>query len=338
MSYTIAGIDVHKKMLAVVTADVESEVWELERARFGTTVDELERLRGWLAERGVREVVMESTAQYWRTVWLELEADFALHLAQAHSNRARRGRKDDYRDAERLLRRHACSELILSFVPERGQREQRMLTRAKVHLLRERVRLGNQLECLLEQARIKLATVVSDLLGLSARRMLRASADELRAALRGSLSPTARQLLRMQLDHIELIDAQVAELDARMAELVERDEEAREAVLRLAETPGLGADSAQQIVAEVGARAATFDSAAELCSWVGVCPGRNESAERNHSSRCAKGNPYLRRILIRRRMRRAARRGATSKACCDGCCRSWAIRRRSGRSRTASAG
>jgi len=318
MSYTIAGIDVHKKMLAVVTADVEAAVWQFERGRFGTTVDELERLRAWLAERGVHEVVMESTAQYWRTVWLELEADFALHLAQAHSNRARRGRKDDYRDAERLVRRQACGELILSFVPDPEQREQRLLTRAKVHLLRERVRLGNQLECLLEQARIKLSTVVSDLLGLSARRMLRAladgvddpdelarmkhcrlraSADELRAALRGSLSTTGRQLLGMQLDHIELIDAQAAALDARMAELVQRDEEARAAVLRLAEMPGLGPDSAQQIVAEVGARAATFDSAAELCSWVGVCPGRNESAERNSSGRCAKGNPYLRRIL-----------------------------------------
>ena len=165
MSYSIAAADVHKKMLAVVAVDVAADEWRLERARFGTTVGELERLRGWLAERGVREVVLESTAQYWRTVWWELEADFQLHLAQAHSNRARKGRKHDFRDAERLLRRQVCGELVLSFVPGPEQREWRMMTRMKVQLLRDRGRLQSQIECLLEQARIKLAAVVSDLLG-----------------------------------------------------------------------------------------------------------------------------------------------------------------------------
>jgi hypothetical protein len=91
MSYTLAAIDVHKKMLAVVVLDVASDQWQFERRRFGTTVDEVIRLREWLERRGVREVVMESTAQYWRTVWWELEEGFELHLAQAQSNRARRG-------------------------------------------------------------------------------------------------------------------------------------------------------------------------------------------------------------------------------------------------------
>lgn len=315
MSYCIAAIDVHKRMLAVVVADVAAEHWRLERARFGTIVAELERLRAWLQARGVREVVLESTAQYWRTVWWELEGDFRLHLAQAQSNRARRGRKEDFRDAERLLRRFVCGELILSFVPDAEQREWRMMTRMKVQLLRDRVRLQSQIECLLEQARIKLGTVVSDLLGQSARRMLRAmaggvsdpgelaelkhyrlraSVEELRAALRGRLSATGRELLGMYLDHVELLDAQVAALDLKVAAALR---ESQDAVVRLAETPGLGADSAQQIIAEVGPQAATFDSAAELASWVGVCPGRNESAEHNRSGRCAKGNSYLRRIL-----------------------------------------
>ena len=315
MSYRIAGIDVHKRMLAVVLVDVAAGAWEFERERFGTSIDEVVRLREWLSERQVRQVVMESTAQYWRTVWLELEADFDLTLAQAQSNRARRGRKSDFRDGERLVRRHVAGELIPSFVPGPEQREWRMMTRMKVQLLRDRVRLQNQVESLLEQARIKLAAVVSDLLGLSGRRILRAlaervsdpaelaqlaharleaSREQLAAALRGEMSDVGRQLLRMYLDHIQLIDAQLEELDQKIAAALS---EQQEAVQRLSEVPGLGLDSSLAIIAEVGPEAATFDSAGELASWVGACPGQNESAEKNHSSRCAKGNPYLRRLL-----------------------------------------
>jgi transposase len=115
---------------------------------------------------------MESTAQYWKPVWGQLEGQCELHLAQAHSNRARKGRKDDFRDAERLARRHLSGELILSFVPDPEQRLWRTLTRTKHQLTRDRVRLHNQVEALLEDARIKLSTCVTDLLGVSSRRMM----------------------------------------------------------------------------------------------------------------------------------------------------------------------
>ena len=183
-NYKVVAIDVHKKMLAVVVADVGKDEWEFERRKFGTATSELKALEEWLATREVCEAVMESTAQYWKPVWQQMEGRYRLHLAQAHSNRAPRGRKRDFEDAERLLRRHVAGELILSFVPDSEQRLWRTLTRSKQQVMRDRVRLHSQLESLLEDARIKLATVVSDLLGVSSRRMLEALAD-------GAIDPTA---------------------------------------------------------------------------------------------------------------------------------------------------
>ena len=164
MSYRIGSIDIHKKVLMVVVATVAAEVEdatgeavEFECRRFGTGQLERRHVVSWLQERGVTEVVMESTAQYWKPVWLDLEPHFAkLHLAQAHSNRAPKGRKADFKDGKRLARRLLADELILSFVPAAAQRMWRTLTRTKHQLVRDRVRLQNQVESLLEEARIKL--------------------------------------------------------------------------------------------------------------------------------------------------------------------------------------
>jgi transposase len=120
---------------------------------FSTMPTELHHLSTWLRDQGVEEVVMESTAQYWRSVWLELEPHMSLHLAQAFSNRAPRGRKHDFKDAERLARRFIAKELILNFVPGEEQRTWRSLTRMKLQLIRDRVRLHSQIECLLEEMR-----------------------------------------------------------------------------------------------------------------------------------------------------------------------------------------
>src|SRR5882724_10477003 len=320
-------------MLAVVVSDVEVEgEYRFERRQFGSNPAHLRLLSEWLLEQQVEEVVMESTAQYWKPVWEALERYWkptcqkregasrtsgALHLAQAQSNRGRRGRKRDFPDAERLVKRLVARELTLSFVPDTEQRLWRTVTRRKYQLTRDRVRLQNQLESLLEEAHIKLSSLVSDLLGLSARRMLKALADgetnpaalaaladrKLRATPEqlcdalgacAELSPVYRRLLKMALEELRLIDEQIGQLDQEMANLLSQHQDA---VKRLAEVPGLGVDSAQQIIAEVGPTAATFPSEKCLSSWVGACPGDDESAGVNYSHRSPNGNRQMRRIL-----------------------------------------
>lgn len=333
MPYRIAGIDVHKKMLAVVVSDVEVDgEYQFEGRLFSSSPEQLRSLAGWLVEQEAEEVVMESTAQYWKPVWEALERYWKpirqkragagpmsgmLHLAQAQSNRGPRGRKKDFPDAERLVKRLVAQELTLSFVPNAEQRLWRTVMRRKYQLTRNRVQLQNRLEALLEEAHIKLSSLVSDLLGVSARRMLKALADgetnpatlasladrNLRAtpeqlcdALSActELNPVYRRLLKMSLEELQLIDEQSGQLDQEMASLLSQHQDAVE---RLAEVPGLGADSAQQIIAEVGATAATFSSEKCLSSWVGVCPGDDESAGVNYSHRSPKGNRHMRRIL-----------------------------------------
>jgi len=333
MSYWIAGIDVHKRMLAVVVADVSvEEAYQFERRTVGTSPDQLRALAEWLVEHEVEEVVMESTAQYWRPVWEALERYWrpirrkregagpmsgALHLAQALSNRGARGRKKDFPDAERLVKRLVAQELTLSFVPDAEQRLWRTVMRREYQVTRTRVQGQNRLECLLEEAHLKLSSLVSDLLGLSARRMLQALADgetnpQALAALADrrlratpeqlcdalgactTLHPVYRRLLTLTLEELRVVDDHLGQLDQEMAGLL-RHHQAE--VQRLAEVPGLGVDSAQQIIAEVGAAAATFPSAKHLSSWVGACPGDDESAGVSYSHRSPKGNRQMRRLL-----------------------------------------
>jgi transposase len=333
MAYKIAGIDVHKKMLAVVVCDVEVDgEYQFARRMFGGNPEQLRALAAWLLDEGVEEAVMESTALYWRPVWEALEmywkpiceqrddrrpGSATLHLALALSNRGRRGRKRDFADAERLVKRLVAGELTLSFVPDAEQRLWRTVTRRKYQLTRDRIRLQNQLEALLEEAHIKLSSLVSDLLGASARRILqalakgetdpaalaaladkrlRATAQQLSDSLGAvrDLKPVYRRLLKMALDQLELLDLQIGQLDQEMAGLISQHQDA---VQRLTEVPGLAVDAAQQIVAEVGPTAATFPSAKSLSSWVGICPGEEESAGVNHSHRSPKGNRQMRRIL-----------------------------------------
>lgn len=226
------------------------------------------------------------------------------------------------------MRRLIADELILSFVPSGEQRIWRSLTRMKLQLTRDRVRLQNQIECLLEEMRIKLSIVVSNLLGASGLRILHALAsgetdpkklaqlggerlqcteEQLVDALTGRAQPVHGAMLALQLERLQLIDQQMAQLNSMIATAMKPQQDA---VIRLAEVPGLGVDSAQQIIAEVGAQASTFASAAELTSWVGTCPGKEESAEQNHSSRSAKGNKYLRRVLNQAAHAAVAKKGS----------------------------
>src|ERR1700674_2107029 len=259
MSYRIAGIDVHKKMLAVVVSDVEIESeYQFERRMFSSNPEQLRSLAAWLVEQKAEEIVMESTAQYWKPVWGTLERYWkplcekregarrrsgTLHLAQALSNRGRRGRKRDFVDAERLVKRLVAQELTLSFVPDAEQRLWRTVTRKKYQLRCDRIRLQNQLESLLEEAHIKLSSLVSDLLGLSARRMLqalaegetdpaalaalaaprlRATPEELCDAFQAcsTLHPVYRRLLKLTLEELRVLEDHLGQLDQQMADLL----------------------------------------------------------------------------------------------------------------------
>ena len=330
-AYSIAGIDVHKRVIMVAVADVsgirmlapeEAEEDGFRTAKFGTTASGLAEFAQWLEQAGVSEVVMESTAQYWWPVWLVLEGKFRQHLAQAQANAAPRGRKTDFGDAKRLVRRVAAGELRLSYVPEPEQRQWRLLTQARFQLTRARVRLQAQIESLLEATQIKLSSFLTDLLGLSGRRILgaiahgesdpdvlaalaspqvRTSRETLRDALRGSVLPVHRVLLRQELERLSVIERQMEDLEQELDHYLEAQ---APAVERLLGVPGIGARSAYEIVAQIGPDAAKFPTPANLASWIGVCPGRKESAGISSSNRSPKGNSAMRRVLTPGRARR----------------------------------
>jgi transposase len=309
-SRVIAGIDVHKRMLLVAVPTGEPEQFHIRR--FGTFVSELRHLAAWLQSLHVTEVVMESTAQYWKPVWMGLEPHFRLFLAQAWSNRAPRGKKTDVKDAQRLVRRHLAGELTFSFVPDQEQRQLRSLTRRRFQLNRQRVIVHNQIESLLEETSVKLSSVVSDLLGATGKRILQALVDgktdpatlaalvdrrvrqtpqQMTEALEGKVGLVHRTLLGQLLDQVAQIDSQREQLDSVAAAMTSAHQLA---ISRLVRIPGCGVTSAQQLIAEIGANALAFASPSKLCGWIGVCPGNNESAGENHSARAPKGNHYLR--------------------------------------------
>jgi transposase len=311
----VAGIDVHKRMLAVVVAVLGEQEIQYQQRKFGTSYGELEGLSEWLRQQQVGEIAMESTAQYWRPVWLALEGRFRLHLAQPRSTLAPRGRKSDFADATRIVRRLLAEDLTLSYVPDREQRQWRAMTRLRVRMSTQQVRLRNQMEGLLEEGRIKLSSVVSDLLGVSGRAMLWAMVHgtsdptklsalasyklatptvQLQEALRGELDDSQRLLLKMLLEQWEQLATHIQQLETQMTRALQSWQPA---IQRLVEIPGISHVAAHQIIAEVGPEASAFLAPEKLASWVGVCPGTQESAEVSYSSRSPKGNPMLRRLL-----------------------------------------
>ena len=312
---SLAGIDVHKKMLAVVIRRQSDEHIEYRKRKFGTTRTEIEHLSAWLQSERVSEVVMESTAQYWRPVWYGLEPHFGLHLTHPLKTRAPRGRKWDFRDAQRLGDRWCSGDLEESFIPGAEQRSWRWLTRTRVDLKDKITVVRNQVEGLLEQGGIKLTAVASDVFGVSgwamlemiaqgvtdvevlvgqARGVLRRKEAQLKEALAGRLEPVYRLLLKQYMDQVRLLRRQVEEINQALAEAMK---EHLPALHRLSQIPGVDLYAAQELLSEIGPRAAAFASAERFASWVGVCPGNQESAGVCYSHRSAKGNRYLRRLL-----------------------------------------
>lgn len=310
----VAGLDIHKTVVVVVLHNAEPDC-EYASGVFGTTQAGLRELVGFLRQYNVTDVAMESTAQYWRPVWMTLENEFSLTLAQARSTRARRGRKWDKADAQRIARRLLAGDLTISFVPSPEQRDWRLLSRTQVAMRESMVRLRNQIEVLLEQAQIKLTSVVSDVLGKSGRRILdailqgvddpaelaalgdrrlHASREQLSDALSGRMTEAQRLVLRVFLEQIDQIEQHVEQLDRGLAQALAPHQDA---IKRLCEVPGVSVRTAQYVIAETGPRAQSFESAAKLASWVAICPGQQQSAGVSVSNRSAKGNWMMRRTL-----------------------------------------
>jgi len=284
---------------------------------FGTFTHEVLALADWLAEQQVSHVALESTGVYWKPIWNLLEDRFALLLVNPRHIKAVPGRKTDVHDAEWLaeLLRHGL--LTPSFVPDRAQRELRELTRYRTSLINERSAAVNRLQKTLEGANIKLASVASDVLGVSSRQMLAAVVEgttleasalaelahgqlrdkvpQLEQALSGRVGPHQRFLLAEQLAHIDALDASLERLSTEIAERMRPFDELIE---RLDAIPGVGRTIAEVLLAEIGADMTRFPTANHLVSWAGMCPGHNESAGKKRSGKTRKGSPWLRAALV----------------------------------------
>lgn len=312
------GLDIHKARLSacLLRSGPNGQVHK-ELRSFGTMTTDLEALAAWLAAAACPIVAMESTGVYWQPIWNLLEGRLELLLVNARHVKAVPGRKTDVRDSEWLaeLLRHGL--LRGSFVPDREQRELRELTRYRTSLIQMRVDEVNRLQKTLESANIKLASVASSVVGVSAREMLRRLvADEaaapaelaelargrlrekipaLQEALRGTVGAHHRFLIPQILSTIDLLEAQIATLDQ---EIEARQRPFVEAVDRLDTIPGIGRRTAEILIAEVGTDLSRFPDAAHLVSWAGLCPGNHESAGKRLSGRTRKGNPALRTALV----------------------------------------
>jgi transposase len=311
------GIDVHQQTVVacVIVPDGAGKAVK-ETRTFGTMSADLRALADWLQAQGCSHVAMESTGVYWKPVYNLLEGQFELLVVNAEHLKKVAGRKTDVQDAEWIadLLRHGL--LKGSFIPSAQQRVLRDLTRYRTTLTDDRTREVNRLQKVLEAANLKLASVATDILGVSGRAILAAllagQSDPatlaelakgrlrekralLEKALSGTLQPHHRFLLIQHLSHIDYLDEAIAKLDGEI------EEQMRPFVAELArwdQLPGINQRIAQIIVAEVGADLAPFATADQLASWAGLCPGNNESAGKRKSGKTRKGNVWLRRALI----------------------------------------
>ena len=307
-----AGLDVHKKLVvAAIIIDNEGKETYRETRSFGTMTGELLSLSDWLIGWEVTHVAMESTGEYWKPIYNILENNFEMLLVNAQHLKAVPGRKTDVKDAEWIadLLRHGL--VSASFVPPAGQRELRELTRYRSSFVRERSTLVNRVQKLLESANIKLASVATNVMGVSGRAILaalvegNASPEEMAELSRGRLREKRAALEqaltgRFQAHHrfvlTELL-GQIVGLDETIERFDRQIEDycrPFEASVQLLDTiPGVARDTAEIIVSEIGTDMSRFPTANHLAAWAGVAPGNNESAGKQHSGRTRQGNKTL---------------------------------------------
>lgn len=311
------GLDIHKKLIVacLITPGAGGKTARETRS-FGTMTEEIESLGKWLQAAGCGIVAMESTGVYWKPIYNILEEGFELLLVNARDLKTVPGRKTDVKDAEWIadLLRHGL--LKGSFVPDKAQRELRELTRYRTGLIQQRAAEVNRLQKVLEGANIKLASVVSDIDGVSARQMLeqlvagcedvaamaqlakgslRDKMPELEKALSGRFGGHQQFLVARQLAHLDALDELIVEVTA---EVEARLRPFEVEIACLDTIPGVARATAQAIIAEIGADMSRFPTDGHLCSWAGMAPGNDQSAGKRKRAAITKGNKWLRASLV----------------------------------------
>jgi len=310
-----AGLDVHKDTVVAAVRCV-SAPRQHEVRSFATTTSGLLALADWLAAHGCTHVAMEATGVYWKPVWHVLEPDFALVLANAQHIRAVPGRKTDVSDAAWIADLLAHGLIRSSFVPPARIQALRDLTRTRKQLVREVAQHALRIQKVLEDANLKVASVLSNILGKSGRAMLAAliagetDPERLAAlaqgtarqkhaalveALRGHVTPHHRTLLALHLQLVEALQAALTELEAAVGKALAP---IRQQTRLLMTMPGISDTVAHVIVAEIGIDMTRFPSAAHLVSWAGLCPRNDESAGKRRSTRARHGAPWLKTTLV----------------------------------------
>jgi transposase len=308
----VAGLDVHKRtVVAAIIVPRDDGQWQRETRSFSTMTAELLALSDWLLAHQVTHVAMESTGEYWKPVFNILEGSVEVLLVNAQHLSRVPGRKTDQSDADWIAELMQYGLLKASFVPPVGQRELRELTRYRSTFVRERANLINRVHKLLESANIKLACVATDVMGVSSRAMLaaliagqtdaqllaelakgrlRGKRDQLTQALQGHMKSHHRFVLTELLCQIDGLDETITRFDAQIAEACRPFEEG---VALLDTIPGVGRETAEIIVSEIGIDMSRFPSAHHLAAWAGVAPGNNESAGKRRSGKTRKGDKPL---------------------------------------------
>ncbi|MCM3113828.1 IS110 family transposase [Neobacillus sp. MER 74] len=306
------GMDVHKDNITACILTPEGK----ENQMFSTKTVFLLQLVDWIKQHNCTHVAMESTSVYWKPIVNLLEAeDIEFLVVNAQHMKAVPGRKTDVKDAEWIAKLLRHGLLKASYIPDRNQRELRELVRYRRSIIEERARQHNLIQKVLEGANIKLGSVVSDVLGVSARDMLDAIADgeedpeklanfvrrsmkkkeELELALKGYINSHQSLMLKTILGYIDFLTEQIEILDTEVADRVSSHQED---VSRLDSIPGIATRMAEQILSEIGTDVKKqFPTAAHMCSWAGLVPGQNESAGKRKSAKTKKGNKYLRSAL-----------------------------------------
>src|SRR5215472_8635302 len=311
------GLDVHQATVVACLLQVMRDGRVQKQMRtFSTTTRELVSMRQWLLSEGCTHVAMESTGVYWKPVYAILEGAFQIVVANAQQVKKVPGRKTDVKDAEWIADLLCHGLLRSSFVPPKPIRELRDLTRYRRKLVESQAAERNRLLKLLESANIKLASVATDVFGVSGRLMLKALVEgkaslaemaelakgklrskipQLQLALEGKLEEHHRFLLQLQQDRLDAAERDLGTLEQRIQQKLE-PYAAQIALLQ--EIPGVDWTLAAVIIAELGIDMSVFQSVSQLASWAGVCPGNNESAGKRKSAHIPKGNVYLKTALV----------------------------------------